>query len=319
MKSIIWNLTRLCPWTCKFCCVAAKHVKNFQKVNIEKDVNYSYLDELSFIDKKRVIDQLNKGDFKIDFSGGDLLIDPLNVELVLYASDKLGKENIGLSVSGAFISDDVIARIKDKVNDVEITLDYLPFEFYRTRPVGYHEYAANSIAMLRKEKVRVGVQTVITNDNISKDKILRLYDWIEANKVNEWSLLRFFQSGRGSKFFNIEPTHQQYCEIVDYIKEISKDGNVKVHFQYLLPNHDGYTLKCRAVKRSIGILPNGMVTGCFWGLDENMLPIDKKYILGRVPDMNLYEILNSDAAKYWIDNCHECVFFTYEQLEKGVL
>lgn len=317
MKSIIWNLTRLCPWKCKFCCVSAKHVRNLEKVNVKKDINYSYQGELSFIEKKKVIDQLDKGDFRIDFSGGDLLIDPLNLEFILYASEKLGKENVGLSISGAFVNDELIAHIKDKVSDVEITLDNLPFKFYRARPVGYHEYAGNAIIKLRKENIRVGVETVITKDNMSKDIILNLYHWIEDNNVNRWSLLRFFQSGRGSNYPDIEPTYEQYSDIVEYIKEISKNGNVEICFQYLLPNHDSYTLKCRAVKKSIGILPNGLVTACFWALDQNMYPIDKKYELGKVPEMNIYDILNSEVAKYWTDSSHECELFTYEQLEKS--
>lgn len=317
MKSIIWNMTRLCPWTCKFCCVGAECISGLKKVNTEKDKDFKHNNELSFNEKINVIDQLKKGDFRIDFSGGDLLIDPLNLDVVLYASEKLGKENVGISVSGAFIDEEIVSKLEGKINDVEMTLDYVPFKPYKSRPIGYHEYTANAVSLLREKNISVGVQTVLTNDNISKEQIKELYDWLIKHNVNGWSLLRYFSSGRGEKFTNIMPSHIQYEKAVDYIKNLTKGGNVDVHFQYLLPNHSGYTLNCRAVKHSIGILPDGTVTACFWGLNEDMKAIDHKFVLGFVPDMNIYNILQNDKSQYWINSCNECEIFTYNKLEKN--
>lgn len=316
MKSIIWNMTRLCPWACKFCCVGAECISGLKKINTEKDKNFKHNNELSFNEKIAAIDQLKKGDFRIDFSGGDLLIDPLNIEVVLYAAEKLGKDHIGISVSGAFIDNEVVSKLEGKISDVEMTLDYIPFRSYSSRPIGYHEYTANAVKLLREKNISVGVQTVLTNDNISRESIKEIYDWLVEHNVNGWSLLRYFPSGRGKKFTDITPSHVQYEKIVDYIKDITKDGNIDVHFQYLLPNHSGYSLKCRAVNHSIGILPDGTITACFWGLDENMKPTDPKFILGKVPEMNIYDILENDRSQYWISNCSECEIFTFDKLEK---
>lgn len=312
MKSIIWNMTRQCAWNCKFCCVAAKYVGHFNRDKIGFKLQD---DELSFEDKIKIIDQLKRGDYRIDFSGGDLLIDPSNLEVVLYASEKLGSENVGMSVSGAFLDDATIERIAGKVHDVELTLDRIPFEYDINRPVGYHEYNANAAVRLRKAGVRVGIQTVLTKSNIDKESIDKLFDWLVKNDMNEWSLIRFFQSGRGANFENLEPSHKEYCDVVDYIKEISEGKNVEVHFQYLLPNHDGYTLDCRAVRKSIGILPDGTVTSCFWGLDSDMKPKDEKYLLGKLPKENIYDVLSNEKSKYWCDGCHSCEIFTFGRLE----
>ncbi|MBD7912400.1 MULTISPECIES: radical SAM protein [Clostridium] len=314
-KSIIWNLTRACAWNCKFCCVSAKYVKDFEKINLGRDENYRFQGELDFNSKVRIIDQLKEGDFRIDFSGGDLLIDPLNLDLIIYASEKLGKENVGISISGAFVTEEIVERLRGKINDVEITLDYLPYYHYKMRPAGYHEYAAKAMKLFESAGFVVGAQTVITKDNISKEKLMNLYSWLEENKIDEWSILRFFSSGRGKYFSELKPTHEEYCQMVDYIKEITAKGNIKVDFQYLLPNHEKYTLDCRAVKRSIGILTDGTVVGCFWALDENMKPVDDRYILGKLPDMNIYDILENKKSKYWLENENSCGFFTYEELE----
>lgn len=316
-RNIIWNLTRCCAWNCQFCCVAARCVRPFGMINKEEDPDFSYDgEELTYTQKVEVINQLSRGNYRIDFSGGELLIDPMNIKLIQYASEKLGKENIGISVSGAFITDETVEILKNTVHDVEITLDYLPFKPYELRPVGYHEYAGHAIEKLKKQGVYVGVQTVLTNANISFKKIHLIYNWIKENNVNEWSVLRFFPSGRGQLYESLTPTHSQYCEVVEYIKSISKNGNVEVKFQYLLPNHEGYTLECRAVKKSIGILPNGTVIACFWALNKDMVPNDDKYILGKVPDKHIDDILKGNKAMDWVNECHICDIFTKESLER---
>ncbi|NUU96929.1 radical SAM protein [Marinitoga sp. 1138] len=315
-KSIIWNLTKYCVWNCQFCCVDAKCIRPFSLINKEEKPDFSYdTEELNFKQKIAVIDQLSKGNYRIDFSGGELLIDPMNIKVIQYASKKLGKENIGISVSGAFITDEIVKILKNTVHDVEITVDYLPFKPYNLRPIGYHEYAEYAIKKLKKQGIRVGVQTVLTNANISLKKIYSLYNWIQENNVDEWSILRFFPSGRGQFYEFLTPTHVQYCEIVDYIKNISKNGKVEIKFQYLLPNHEAYTLECRAVKRSIGILPNGTVIACFWALDKNMVPNNDKYILGKVPDEYIEDILKNEKAMEWRNKTHMCNIFTKEILE----
>lgn len=315
--SIIWNLTRLCSWNCRFCCVDAKYISNLRQVNVERNVDYSYKNELCYKDKIRVINQLTCGKYKIDFSGGELLIDPLNVHLILHASERLGSENVGISTSGAFLTDDVIEKLSGKVRDVEFTLDYLPFRPYKLRPIGYHEYASYSINRLVSRNFRVGVQTVITRENISKKKISEMYNWLIENKVHEWSLLRFFPSGRGMKHSDYVPSHNEYCSIVDYIKKISNNSTLEVSFQYLLPNHDNHTYSCRAVKKSIGILPDGSITACFWALNNEMMPQDDIYYLGSIAKDNIEDILNNYKSKYWKDKEHKCKIFTCEAIEEG--
>ncbi len=312
--SIIWNLTRQCTWYCKFCCVDGKYTGDLKNVNINRNKTYKFEDELNFNEKIRIIDQLEKNKYRIDFSGGELLIDPLNIDVILYASEKLGKENVGISVSGAFINDELISKLKDKVSDVEITLDYIPYEYYSLRPVGYHEYAANAMIKLKQNGFKVGAQTVITKENMSYKKLYKLYSWLVENKIDEWSLLRFFPSGRGYKYRDFTPTYSNYCDVVNWIKEISSEKPIEVSFQYLLPNHDKYSLECRAVKKSIGITPSGTVISCFWALDEHMKPKDEKYVLGKLPNQSIEEILNSKNALEW-KKSSKCIFFCKDELE----
>lgn len=236
-------------------------------------------------------------------------MDPLNVDLVLHASERLGSDNVGLSTSGVFV-DDIIDKLQGKISDIEVTLDAAPFDYYKARPIGYHEYAGNGLINLKKHGFTVGAQTVLTKNNIVPSVINRLFDWLCENNIDKWSLLRFFPSGRGSKFADLTPTYDEYCEVVKHIKSISQNSSdLFVHFQYLLPNHDSYTLSCRAVKRSFGILPDGTVISCFWALDKDNRPMTEEFNLGRVPFQHINDILTSNKANRW-RSCESCKIFS---------
>ena len=40
--SVIWNLTQKCLWSCSFCCVDAKKVKDFKVYNEQKDPCFAF-------------------------------------------------------------------------------------------------------------------------------------------------------------------------------------------------------------------------------------------------------------------------------------
>lgn len=315
MTSVIWNLTRLGPWSCKICCVDAVCSQGNCQVNQENDIYFSFKDELNFIQKKEIIDQMVPGKFRIDFSGGELLIDPLNVDLVLHASERLGAENVGISISGAFLTDEIIDKLAGKIDNVELTLDYVPFKSYHLRPFGYHEQAAYAVMRLKDKGLNVGVQTVLLKDNIQKEKLIEIYEWLKKNNVDEWSLLRFFPAGRGRNYVHLMPSENEYKDVVSTIKDVTKDGAVKISFQYLLPDHHRHTLECRAVKKSIGILPDGRVIACFWAITNGMNIEDNRFYLGDLREQALDEILSGPRANFWRDKKHYCKYFTADKAD----
>ena len=300
-KSIIWNLTCRCSWNCKFCCMDAKYI-GAKKVNVNKDFNFHFPNELSFQDKLKVIDNIDIP-VRIDFSGGELLLDPLNTELMLYASKKIGKDNIGISTSGIFIDQDWISKIRPYINDVELTLDKVPYIPYEHRPIGYHEYAANAIHLLRKNNIFTGVQTVLTSDNSDLKSLMQLHSWIEENDVNEWSILKFFETGRGKQFRHLQLQKDEYEKLASKLKSFK--SKTKIHLQYLLSDIEEENT-CRAVKKSLGILPNGNCISCFWALNENTIPLNNNFILGNLASTKLSTLLNGEVAKYW-QNIKKCI------------
>lgn len=308
--SIIWDVTRRCVWNCKICCASAIYYKSDKQINTECNPDFSFDGELNLKQKKRIIDMLVPGKCRIDFSGGEVLLDASNLKLIEYAAEKLGKDSIGISTSGVFLDNVALEVLSKSVKDVELTLDCIPLTSYNLRPTAYHSYIMYAVKRLKEYNISVGVQTVLTKKNMSEHVLKDLYKCICENDIDTWSILRFFPVGRGAQYPDNCISHEECKKTVEYIKNLTKENKkLDVDFHYLLPNHAKHTHECRCVKRSIGILPNGKVIACFWALNDNMDLLDEKFLLGKLPEQSIKQILEGKKAIFWKKQQHTCSIF----------
>ena len=134
--------------------------------------------------------------------------------------------------------------------------------------------------------------------HINLDHVLKQF------KSDNWSILKFFPVGRGEYLKSICLTYDEYLDIGKYLNEIT-NNKIRINFQYLMPNSKKIKM-CRAVKKSIGILPDGTVISCFWALGKNMKPLKDKYILGNILHDDLDKILKNKKSLYWLNNSDNC-------------
>ncbi len=302
--SVIWDVTRWCPWDCQICCMGAVSDPMCK------------LQELSLEEKEEVLEQLAElkaeREVRLDMSGGEIMMDKAHLKLIQRAAELLGSEKIGISTSGINI-DTATAEILAKcTHDVELTLDCLPGKAYELRKDGYHKNAAIAIDILKKAGVHVGVQTVLCKKNNTQEEMEKLLRWLCLHDVDEWSILRFFPVGRGADYEQEQLSEEECGRAVEMIRSIHKVFPGKkpaLDFHYLMPGHEKSTSQCRCVKKSIGILPDGTVTACFWALDRNMAVREDKYRLGNIVDKPLQDILQNDKSKYWLCREHCCELF----------
>lgn len=293
-KRIIYNITKQCPYSCKFCVMDAG-----PKCRSE---------ELTLGDKIKICENIDIPNVQIDLSGGEVMLRKADSnEIIDLLSKKFGKENVGISSSGFGIDSEEAAFLASRVNDVEMTMDSVPEYHYEYRQMLYHANAAMATENLKKKDVKVGIQTVLTRVHYENPDILwDLYGWLRKHEVDEWSLIRYFPSGRGEQYANLELTDKENEELVNYIKSLcDKNQKLKLDIHYLLPGSPK-SHQCRCVKHSIGILPNGDVTACFWGLDGTGNIKDSKFYLGNLLEQKLSEILNGPNAVYWENYCGKC-------------
>lgn len=301
--SIIYDVTAMCPWNCSICCMGATSDKSCRGNELTREQK---------LDVVRQVKELSENgyDVRVDLSGGELFTDvPAHKELLSALSSAIGREKLGISCSGYGITEQLAGFLGRTVHDVEMTMDVVPYRPYKLRPTGYSVAAAKAVSLLKAAGCEVGLQTVASSYNADYDNALAVYAWACANSIDNWSILRFFPSGRGAAYPEAAMTDKECEEYVHMVQNMSDTlptlHKPEVDFHYLMPGHKKHTDICRCVSHSIGILPNGDVVACFWALDSTTGAVDPKFLLGNVKDNSLLEILDGEKAHYWSD-CEHC-------------
>lgn len=300
--SIVYDITKCCPWNCDICCMGATTDKN------------ECTDELSHSEKIAAVESIAElkqtRDIKIDFSGGEIFTDMRNVDIIQYASLLLGRANIGISTSGYRIDDTLAGRLSEYISECEMTMDVVPGDSYPLRPRGYALAAAKAAPLLKKHGITTGIQTVLACSNCKENILRGIYKWICDEGIDCWSLLKFYPSGRGAKYPEEQLDEKQEAWAVDFIQKMhlaNPSANKPViDFHYTMKGHAKHSDECRCVRKSIGILPNGDVTSCFWAVNAATGIIAPKFHLGNLKDERLTAILNGEKAAYWLKCSHNC-------------
>lgn len=298
--SIVYDMTRRCPWRCSICCMGAEPGLETLKDELPQSRKLSLVDEVAALGR----------DARIDFSGGEIFTDLGNLEVIEHAAVVLGRERVGISCSGYRIDDQTAQRLSQAVSECEMTMDIPPGDYYALRPRGYALAAAKALPHLQRYGITTGIQTVLARSNTNADNLTRLYRWLCQNRVDNWSLLRFCPQGRGANFRHECLTEQEEQWAVRFIQKLSDADSSpqkpQVNFHYTLKGHSKHTCECRCVRKSIGILPDGQVTACFWAVDASTGVIDPKYLLGSLRTNTLSAILSGQQARYWNERAHRC-------------
>lgn len=298
--SIVYDMTKLCPWNCPICCMGASSERE------------ACQDELPLVRKLTLMEEIRdlERPAKLDFSGGEIMTNPENLTVIERAAALLGRERIGISVSGWRIDAAAAIRLSACCTECEMTMDTLPGRTYALRPATYAAAAAQAVCPLRAHGVRVGIQTVLARSNTNAGNLTELYGWLCENGVDEWSLLRFYPSGRGAAFPDECLSSELEHWAVRFIQRLDRENpsprKPSVNFHYTMAGHPKSSNECRCVRKSIGILPDGKVTACFWAMDANAGVVDPKFLLGSLKESTLREILNSATAAYWVAEPHCC-------------
>ena len=300
--SVIFDITKMCPWNCCICCMGATSSCESSESELSLDRKLSLMDDLAEVNKTREV--------HIDFSGGEIFTNMENILVVEKAASILGKEKIGISTSGLNMTNCLAKRLSNCVSDVEMTMDVVPGHSYALRPIGYAISADKALPYLQEYKIKTGIQTVLAHSNCNEENLCELYEYLCKTKVDRWSLLKFYPSGRGANYKHEVLTHEEEIWAVDFIKKLdelnSSSEKPEIDFHYTMKGHKKYSAECRCVRKSIGIMPNGYVTSCFWALDANTGIVDSKYLLGSIKDHTLSEVLNGEKAAYWMNCVHGC-------------
>ncbi len=205
---VVWNSTRTCNLKCRHCYMDSDSQK--------------YSDELSTDEAKKFIDDL--AEFKVPvllFSGGEPLIRPDFFELASYAAEKNVRPT--LSTNGTLITREVAQEIKNiGVGYVGISLDGLANVNDKFRGVeGAFNLAMRGIENCVAVGQRVGLRFTINHHNF--EELDKIFDFIEAEKINRVCFYHLVYSGRGSQMLDEDVTPAESRQAMDTIIRRAKD------------------------------------------------------------------------------------------------
>lgn len=272
----IWNLTNVCPWDCSFCCMSAV---NF--LEAKESENF-----LSLGKKMEILRILAENNVKIDFSGGDPLYYEDDFLVVEEATRLMSREMIDVSMTGIEFTPRKLALVK-KVGKVEISIDNPPRTPNKSRPRGFNASAISILKKLTEAGVFCSGVTTLYPETVKEENLRALYKILCKNKIPKWNILRYYLVGKGASMSDMYLSDQELLSIMDFLDSFS--GYTEIAFQHSLRLLRG-DYKCHAGNKAIGILPDGTVVACGWGLDSNSCALPG-FELGKLPRDNFGDML----------------------------
>ena len=272
-------ITHACNMNCKYCSV--------------KDMHSRIKNGLPTEDYKKMIDKLvDIGAFQIGLTGGEPTTRPDLVELTRYVASKNVACN--LTTNGYNVPEKLIIDLKEAgLTQVQISLDSYKKEIHeKYRTEGSFDRAIETAKLFKKHGFIVGVDTVVTNDNLND--LEAFMDFLEDNDFDGLTIIKLKQGHLDLETFKKQvPDYDKYAEVID--KVCRRNGNLEVTIDCssvsnlcktltLEEQNKIHSAGCPAGHSLISIAPNGDMFPCAALTNDN-------YKIGN--------LLTDDLEKVW--------------------
>ncbi len=289
---IIWNITNKCWYNCRICATRSRRV------------------ELSFSDKKIVLTRLCQDASlieKLDFAGGDPLIDDDSTEVINEAIMKLGNKKVAISTTSIGINKYTNSTQLPPC-EIELTLDVKSATMSKSvRNEQKYSIRNLDIVLNKFNKNHFTINLPLIDQDINIDDISEFIDIIKRIKKRiNVKIIRLMPVGEGTKVF---PIDYEYESILQKLIELFNLEKIKfsVHcaLKFSSCNSDGKINTCGMAFSKVGIDCSGNVFACAWSgyvydyttKEEFYDCKNNPYYLGNLLDSDLITILNNNKSK----------------------
>ncbi|MEI6575121.1 MAG: radical SAM protein [Bacteroidota bacterium] len=239
---LIWNITKICPYDCGFCCVDAYHVtrkgndviirthclSKVHRIGKEKGEDayqgaYKYLVEHGFEitlqDKLKVLENMDINT-EIDFSGGDPLLLKENRTIIERASKKFGIQNISITATGIGFSKTSPDSLINLAGNIDFTYDSPEIANVPYRPNSYNVSNLRKVFQLKKYGMHITAQIPLTLANMTPGVIEKIFLNLHENGIDKALLMKFFPVGRGSVSSFGSPSADEYKKAIEVYQQL---------------------------------------------------------------------------------------------------
>ncbi len=344
---VIWNMTLICPWDCKICCVDAVHVTKKKGMIFIRSGGLSEVDqlplkagpqsifdqalefrqskglELDLAGKLRVLDHLHGFNARIDVSGGDALVVAENFQVLRVASERFGRDQITLTATGAGLAKYDADALSPLIGELNFTYDGVGFDTGSTRPAGYAAGNLKKATQFARRGVLTRAECPLTVENIeSEERLTRLYLNLRDAGISKLLLMRLFPVGRGTSQGASVPEPTQYRRAIDFFRTLEeKFGGPVVKVQCALKFFDPKSRAatkgnpCDLMTESFGLTPDGTLLASPWAVNGQGRPMHEAFVLGNLATTPMQTILQSEKVRAYMprldENVGHCKIFTF--------
>ncbi|MFB3896863.1 MAG: radical SAM protein [bacterium] len=260
--SFILDLTYFCNLDCIGCGVPVKFNTDYSRFS-----NW----ELSFENVAAIIRGIAKlaekreinDDIRFCLGGGEPTLHPDFDNIVIYAAELLGSQNISFDTNGTILDTKRLQKIAPYVGNIGIGLDGNP-EYHnkwrnpngRAKLNSVFDKIEKLLSELREnEAILNKIEFVFTPTSENWDRFEDIAYIANRFRVKRVSCHRFMLTGKASKEIALEPSPEQYLKLFTNMIDIGNELKLDVHF-----HHSFEELLCRVLVPNINI--SNIVTPC---------------------------------------------------------
>lgn len=276
--------------------------------------------ELSLDAKLRVLDNLAGFDAKIDFSGGDPMVQSENRLVMQVAAQRFGKRNVTLTATGAGLARLRPTELAPFLGELNFTYDSPGIDASGLRPKRYARSNLQHAAAFQEAGVKVRAECPLTTENCDASTLTEMYHSLREAGIEKLLIMRLFPSGRGADVVLKTPTPSQYSVAVAHLRQLERRySGPRISLQCALRGVESVRRSeanpCDLIRESFGLLADGTLLSSPWAVDGRGKPFSEDWVLGNLAQDSLSSILATDLVdrqRARLDENHgHCKIFSF--------